>query len=370
MPESLRLNDRLATAVRTVEAAAASLPASAESPLKLMEVCGTHTMAIHRHGIPALLPPAVRLISGPGCPVCVTPAGVIDTLIQLAEIPGVVVATFGDMIKVPGSTRSLEAARAAGAQVRVVYSPLDALDLAETSADRQVVFAGVGFETTAPTMAATLLAAEERGIGNFFTVSAFKTIPGPMRALLEDEAVRLNGFLCPGHVSVVTGARVYDFIPREFGIPCVVAGFEPLDILTAIGMLLTQIRDGRAEVEIQYRGAVTWDGNRSAQALLDQVFEPTDTPWRGLGELPSSGLRLRGPYRRFDALNHFGIGMAPTVENDGCRCGEVLRGALEPAACPLFATACTPGSPVGPCMVSSEGTCAAHFKYGSPSLAR
>ncbi|MBE7560404.1 hydrogenase formation protein HypD [bacterium] len=332
--------------------------------VRLMEVCGTHTMAIYRHGLRSLFPAGLELTSGPGCPVCVTPTGVIDAAIRLARIPEVTLCTFGDMLRVPGSTSSLDAERAAGASVRVCYSSLDALDIARAQPDRQVVFAGVGFETTAPTMAATILSAEEENIANFSALVSYKTMPQPMRALLQDQTVSLEGFLCPGHVSVVTGSQIYEFIPAEFGIPCVVAGFEPHEILEGLAMLLSQLAEGRAEVEIQYKAAVVREGNPTARAVMNQVFEPVDAEWRGLGVIAGSGLALRSDYVKYDACARFGVSIPDSPPHPGCSCGDVLRGAMRPEECPLFGAACTPETPFGPCMVSSEGACAAHHKYG------
>lgn len=334
------------------------------APIRFMEVCGTHTMSIHRHGIPSLLPNKIELISGPGCPVCVTPTGIMDALYELAIKPDVILATFGDMLKVPGTRGTLESARAQGADVRVVYSSIDALTLAQETPGREVAFAGVGFETTAPTMAATLLAARESQADNFSVVAAYKTIPEPMRALLESGEVHLHGFLCPGHVSVILGSQAYEFIPVEFGIPCVVAGFEALDILKSIRMLLEQLSEGRAEVEIEYGACVKREGNRTAQALMAEVFDPCDTAWRGLGQIPHSGLCLNEEFSDYDSLKRFDITIPEVSDPAGCQCGDVLRGVKTPEDCALFGRVCTPVRPVGPCMVSTEGTCAAHFKYG------
>ena len=333
--------------------------------VRLMEVCGTHTMAIYRHGLRSLFPPGLELTSGPGCPVCVTPTGLVDAALELAR-KDVVVCTFGDMMNVPGTESSLTRERADGADVRVCYSSLDALDIAQRT-DRQVVFVGVGFETTAPTMALTILSAGERELSNFSVLTSYKTMPPPMRALLTDAEVRLDGFLCPGHVSVITGSRIYEFIPEEFGIPCVVAGFEAHEILDGIAMLLSQLADGRAEVETAYR-IVTRDGNAAAQALLARVFEPADTEWRGLGTIPGSGLALREEFAQYDACRRFDVEVRGTPPRPGCACGEILRGVKRPEDCKLFAIACTPETPYGPCMVSSEGACAAHYKYGREAV--
>jgi hydrogenase expression/formation protein HypD len=333
--------------------------------LNLMEVCGTHTVAIFRHGIRQLLPPPLSMLSGPGCPVCVTTNADIDKAIALAEQAGVTLATFGDMMKVPGSYQSLQQVKADGSDVRVVYSPRDAVCMARDNPRRPVVFLAVGFETTAPTIAAALLEAEALGLKNFYLISVHKLIPPAMRALLTAGEVRIDGFICPGHVSVVIGSQPYQFIPQQYGVPCVITGFEPLDVLQGIEMLLRQIADGRAEVEIQYRRGVRPEGNPLAWELVSRVFETSDADWRGLGCIPGSGLKLRPEYRRFDAEEAFAISPPPTKEHKGCLCGDILRGVKTPPECPLFAKACTPERPVGPCMVSSEGTCAGWYQYGS-----
>ena len=334
-------------------------------PLNLMEVCGTHTVAIFRHGIRQLLPPPLSMLSGPGCPVCVTTNADIDKAIALAEQSGVTLATFGDMMKVPGSYQSLQQVKADGSDVRVVYSPRDAVCMARDNPRRPVVFLAVGFETTAPTIAAALLEAEALGLKNFYLISVHKLIPPAMRALLAAGEVRIDGFICPGHVSVVIGSQPYQFIPQQYGVPCVITGFEPLDVLQGIEMLLRQIAEGRAEVEIQYRRGVRPEGNPLARELLSRVFETSDADWRGLGCIPGSGLKLRPEYRRFDAEEAFAISPPPAKEHKGCLCGDILRGAKTPPECPLFAATCTPERPVGPCMVSSEGTCAGWYQYGS-----
>jgi hydrogenase expression/formation protein HypD len=334
-------------------------------PLNLMEVCGTHTVAIFRHGIRQLLPPPLSMLSGPGCPVCVTTNADIDKAIALAEQPGVTLATFGDMMKVPGSYQSLQQVKADGSDVRVVYSPRDAVCMARDNPRRPVVFLAVGFETTAPTIAAALLEAEALGLKNFYLISVHKLIPPAMRALLTAGEVRIDGFICPGHVSVVIGSQPYQFISQQYGVPCVITGFEPLDVLQGIEMLLRQIADGRAEVEIQYRRGVRPEGNPLARELVSRVFETSEADWRGLGCIPGSGLKLRPEYKRFDAEEAFAIKPPPAKEHKGCLCGDILRGVKTPPECPLFAKACTPERPVGPCMVSSEGTCASWHQYGS-----
>jgi hydrogenase expression/formation protein HypD len=334
------------------------------APVNFMEVCGTHTMSIYQYGIRSLLPENVRLVSGPGCPVCVTPIGYVDKAVACVQDPANIVATFGDMLRVPGSRSSLMEARAQGADVRVVYSPLDAVALAQAHPDRRVVFLGVGFETTAPAIAASILEAARQGLSNYCVLASHKTIPLPMELLSGDPELGLSGYLCPAHVSTVIGGNAYRRLAEEFGIPCVVTGFEPADVMQGIEMLLAQVLTGKSRVEIQYSRAVSWEGNPKAQRILDLVFEPCDAVWRGLGLLPGSGLTIRPELSAFDAEQVLTIDVGEEREHPGCRCGEVLKGKLVPFDCPLFATACTPESPVGACMVSSEGTCAAAYKYG------
>jgi len=338
-------------------------------PLAFMEVCGTHTMAAFRSGLRSILPGTVRLLSGPGCPVCVTDNSFIDRAIAIASQPDVCVATFGDMIRVPGSVSSLEVARAAGADVRVVYSAMDARNLAVADSNRRVVFLGIGFETTAPGTAWTLEEAHRRGQANYGVLCAHKTMPQAMAALLAGGELRVDGFLCPGHVSVIIGSEPYEFICRKYGIPCVVAGFEPGDLLEALAALELQILDGRAAVEIQYSRSVRPEGNPAAVGLLERVFEPCDVSWRGLGTIPDSGLRIRPEFQAHDAGTWFDLLELPAPkEHPGCLCGDVLRGVRTPLDCPLFDRACTPASPVGACMVSAEGTCAAYYRYARPGI--
>ncbi|MDP2954388.1 MAG: hydrogenase formation protein HypD [Chloroflexota bacterium] len=334
-------------------------------PVQIMEVCGTHTVAIFRHGLRGLLPPQVNLLSGPGCPVCVTPNAEIDKAIALATNPKVILATFGDMMRVPGSYSSLAEAKAQGAQVRVVYSATEALEMALDNPEKAVVFFGVGFETTAPTTAACILEAERLGLKNFYFLSVHKVVPPAMKALLQSGEVRIDGFLCPGHVSAIIGSRPYEFIPRDYGIPCVIAGFEPVDILQAIAMILEMRAEGRAEVAIQYRRVVRPEGNPSALWAIARVFQVSDSEWRGLGLIPSSGLRLGLGMDRFAVEERFEIKVRPAKQVADCRCGDILRGLCPPPECRLFGTACTPEHAVGPCMVSSEGTCAAWFLYSA-----
>ena len=334
--------------------------------VQLMEVCGTHTVGLFRSGVKSLLPAKLRLISGPGCPVCVTSQGYLDAACELAERPGVTICTYGDMVRVPGRAGSLEEQRARGARVAVVYSARDALRLARRHPDRQVVFLAVGFETTAPATAATVLEAEREGVANFFILASHKLVIPAMEALVSGGEVPVDGFLCPGHVSVVIGAAAYRVIAERYGKPCVVAGFEPRQMLEGILHLARQVAAGEARVENVYGVAVTDEGNAVARRVVDAVFEPAPAVWRAIGTLPASGLELREPYRRFDAAAHFGVAIGPDVSPPGCRCGDVIQGKATPADCALFGVACTPMKPVGPCMVSSEGTCAAWFKYQRP----
>ncbi|MDR2491870.1 MAG: hydrogenase formation protein HypD [Coriobacteriales bacterium] len=331
--------------------------------VRLMEVCGTHTVAIARSGFRSVLPSEIQLVSGPGCPVCVTANADIDRVIALTHVPGVVVATFGDMVRVPGSTSSLQQRKAEGAAVEVVYSPLDALRLAQNSPDTPVVFVGVGFETTTPLVAATIERASALGLQNFSVLAVHKRVPPALEALATSDEVALDALILPGHVSTILGAGPYEFVASEFGIPGCITGFEPLDVLQGVAQLLEQLLEGRASIEIAYRRAVMRDGNPTALAAIDRVFEVCDAEWRGLGAIPGSGCCVRDDYADFDADRRFCIVPEPTVEPRGCRCGDVLRGVMAPSACPLFGTACTPVSPIGPCMVSSEGSCAAHYRY-------
>lgn len=333
-------------------------------PVNFMEVCGTHTMSIYQYGIRSLLPGNVRLVSGPGCPVCVTPVGYVDQAIACSADPNNIVTTFGDMLRVPGSFSSLMEERAKGADIRIVYSPLDAVALAQGNPERRVIFLGVGFETTAPAIAASILDAARRNLANYCVLASHKTMPVPMEILTADPELNLSGYLCPAHVSTVIGGNAYKPLAEKYRIPCVVTGFEPADVMQGIEMLLAQRLSGQSRVEIQYSRAVTWEGNSKAMAILERVFTPCDTAWRGLGVLPGSGLAIRNELAAFDAVKVLALNLPEGKENPACRCGEVLKGKLSPFDCPLFATACTPEAPVGACMVSSEGTCAAAYKYG------
>ena len=334
---------------------------------RLMEFCGSHTVAIFKHGIRQLLPPGVEMMSGPGCPVCVTDNADIDKAIALAGLPDVILCSFGDMLKVPGSNSSLQQAKAEGADVRIVYSTMDALEIARRNPEKGVIFLGVGFETTIPTIAASVLAAEAGAIDNYHVFSLGKLCPPVMKALLDAGEVKIDGIICPGHVSAIIGSRPYEFIPRDYGIACVVSGFEPVDILLAVDMLIAQIEAGLPAVEIAYRRGVTPEGNQRAQQLMEQVFDRCPARWRGVGQVPQSGLRLKEKYRRFNAELAFPVEPGPTREPKGCRCGEVLRGVAKPTDCQLFRSVCTPERPVGPCMVSYEGACSSYYLYGDDS---
>ncbi len=349
---------------RLAHALAERIHQRARKPMRLMEFCGGHTHAILRFGIRQALPSTVEMLSGPGCPVCVTAAADLDRAIAMAGVPGVILATFGDMIRVPGSRESLQQAKARGADVRIVYSPLDAVRLAEQNPSRPVIFLGVGFETTAPGVAASILDAHARGIGNYYVLCLHKLTPPATRAILDSGEVNLSGILGPGHVTTVIGTEAWEFLPREYGVPVAIAGFEPLDILRGIAMLVDQIAAGEPRVDNAYSRSVLPEGNRAALDTMNRVFEVADAEWRGLGVLPSSGLRMRAEFRAHDAARAFPVDVPPSRERPGCRCGDVLRGVLAPSACPLFRKVCTPENPIGPCMVSAEGACAAYYQFG------
>ncbi|OBB36653.1 MULTISPECIES: hydrogenase formation protein HypD [unclassified Mycobacterium] len=336
-----------------------------DDEFKFMEVCGGHTHTIYRHGIEHLLPETVELVHGPGCPVCVIPMGRVDDAMWLAEQPDVIFTTFGDMMRVPGSRGNLIEAKARGADVRFVYSPLDALKIALDNPDKRVVFFAVGFETTAPSTAVTLVRAKALGVGNFSVFCNHVTIVPPIKAILESPDLRLSGFLGPGHVSTVVGLRPYRFVPDVYGKPIVVAGFEPLDILASVHMLLQQIRDGRCEVENQYTRVVRPEGNTQALKLMAQTFElRPHFEWRGLGFISQSALRLHPDYADFDAERTFAMPGVRVADPKACQCGEVLKGVIKPWECKVFGTACTPETPIGTCMVSPEGACAAYYNFG------
>ncbi len=341
------------------------LHAEARAPLTVMEVCGTHTVAIARSGLRELLPEHIRLISGPGCPVCVTDDHDLDQVWALALQEGVILATFGDMMRVPGTRGSLQEAKGRGADVRVVYSATDALALARENPAAEVVFLGVGFETTVPTVAVAVEQALAEGLENFSVFSLHKLVPPVLEALLEDPEVRIDAFINPGHVCTIIGSTPFEFVAAKYRKPCVITGFEPVDILEALLMIVRQHAEGRAEVEIQYRRAVRPEGNPVARAYIDKYFMPAAARWRGLGVVPASGLELRPEYRALDARTRFPLAVEPGRRPRGCSCGEVLKGVKLPYECPLFGKACTPARPVGPCMVSSEGSCAAYYRYGA-----
>jgi hydrogenase expression/formation protein HypD len=346
--------------------AARRLKRLAPGPVALMEVCGTHTMAVARFGLKSLLPPQVGLLSGPGCPVCVTAPADLDAFLGLGSLPKTVLASFGDMLRVPGTTTSLERQRAAGAEVRLLYSPFDAVDLARKDPDRHVVFFGVGFETTLPATALAIQTAAAQDLDNFSVFCVHKTMPAALRALLASGEVKVSGLLLPGHVSTIIGAAAYAFIPEEFKVPGAVTGFEPLDLMLGIEALLRQIAAGVARVDNVYTRAVPTLPNPRAREILAEVFAPGDAEWRGLGVIPGSGVSIREKYGRYDARARFPeiLAQVPPPRPSACRCGEVLRGALAPKQCPLFGDKCTPADPLGPCMVSSEGACAAVYRFG------
>ncbi|MBN2467107.1 MAG: hydrogenase formation protein HypD [Deltaproteobacteria bacterium] len=333
--------------------------------IRLMEFCGGHTVAIMKHGLRQLLSPRVELLSGPGCPVCVTANRDLDKAIALARHPDVILTTFGDMLRVPGSRTSLQKVRAEGGDVRIVYSATDAVEIARNHPEKSVVFLGIGFETTAPTIASSMREAQENNIANYYVHSLHKLCPPVMKALLDSGETKLDGILCPGHVSAVIGSHPYEFIPRDYGVACAIAGFEPLDILLAVEMLVEQIESQRPAVEIAYRRGVKAEGNRTAQEVLESVFETDAAKWRGIGVIPASGLTIREKYQNMDAERMFSPAIDPPVEQKGCICGDILRGVRTPYDCSLYGTHCTPEQPIGPCMVSSEGACAAYYLYGA-----
>jgi hydrogenase expression/formation protein HypD len=328
-----------------------------EKPIKIMEVCGSHTMAIGHWGIRKLLPETISLISGPGCPVCVTPSSVIDSLIELKDVT---IATFGDLVRVPGEKGNLEQARANGLDVRMVYSPMEAL---EFSKEKETVFIGIGFETTIPGIVYTILEAFKRNLKNFSVLPAFKLVPPALDALLSSEDTDINGFILPGHVSVIIGSEAYDLLPEKFGIGGVVTGFEPLDILIGIKKLTNQIKINQPTIENEYSRVVKKEGNKQAQKIIKKVLKVEDALWRALGWIPNSGMGIKEEYQDFDATKKYNIKVAESKEKTGCRCGDVLKGNIIPPECPLFEKVCKPNNPIGPCMVSSEGSCAAYYKY-------
>lgn len=335
-------------------------------PVRLMEVCGTHTVAIFKQGIRDVIPKEISLLSGPGCPVCVTAIKDVDVAIAIAKMNGNILSTFGDMMRVPGSKQSFFQAQAEGANIRIVYSPMDALKLALENRDRKVIFFATGFETTSPSIAGTLYEAEKAGAQNFYIYSTHKLVPPALKALLDSGEVRIDGLLLPGHVCTITGCSPYEFVASDYRVPSVITGFDAEDILQGIMMLLEQIASNRPAVEIQYKRAVTMEGNQKAVSLINEYFEPCDANWRGIGVIPQSGLKLKNKYGRWDATKQFDIDVPEAQEPKACQCGLVLRGIKIPTDCPLFGRTCTPERPVGACMVSSEGSCAAYYKYGKP----
>ncbi len=333
-------------------------------PVTFMEVCGGHTMSIQKFGIPSLLPETINLISGPGCPVCVTDRKYIDQAIAYCRMPGTIIATYGDLIRVPGSTSSLDREKSQGKDVRVVYSVLDALSIAEKNRDKNIIFLGIGFETTTPGSAVGIITAKSKKIDNFFVFSAHKVMPPAMAALI-DEDVKIDGYIGPGHVTVIAGIDIYRFIPEKYKLGVVISGFEPTDLLQTILMLVKQVEENRPAVEIQYLRAVKPEGNLKAQKMTDEVFELRDDWWRGLGVLKKSGLKIKEEYKNYDAEACFDVEVEPTRIDKACICGEVLKGIARPPDCKLFGKACTPYDPVGPCMVSSEGACQAYYRYNN-----
>ncbi len=335
-----------------------------DGKISFMEVCGTHTMAISRAGIRDILPEKIKLISGPGCPVCVTSQSDIDKMIGIADRDDVIITTFGDMIRVPGSNRkSLERKKADGADIRIVYSPVQAVDIAEKHPDKKVIFLAVGFETTAPAIAGAVLEAEKKKVSNFALYPANKVIPPAMKALVMDRQVGVKGFICPGHVSVITGSTIYEFLARDYRIPCVIAGFEPVDIVISLYRLLLQLYEKRSEVEIEYSPWVKSEGNVKAREITYKIFKPCHARWRGIGIIEDSGLTLKEEFSHRDATKLSKTEIPEASDPAGCRCGEVLKGLIRPCECELFRHVCTPVNPMGPCMVSTEGSCSVYYKY-------
>ena len=339
------------------------IQAVSKKKLRLMEVCGTHTMSIFRHGIRSVLPEGISLLSGPGCPVCVTAQKDIDAFVAFSRLDNVIVTTFGDLIKVPGSSSSLGKEKAGGADVRIVYSVFDAVNIARENKEKEVVFCGVGFETTIPTIAAGILMGIQEKLDNFSIYSANKLTPPALAALMETDGVKIDGFILPGHVSVITGTNAYRDTFENYNIPSVISGFEPIDILNAILLLIQQNEVGKPALENGYPRAVSDQGNEKAKLIMNQVFEVCNATWRGIGDIPLSGMSLKKEYEKFDAAIKFGMDMPDMPEPKGCACGEILMGLKTPEQCGLYKKKCTPMTPVGPCMVSSEGSCAAFYRY-------
>ncbi len=347
-----KLIDKVASEIR-----AAIYPARTYN---FMEVCGTHTMAIFRFGLKSILPDNINLISGPGCPVCVTPNEFLDKAIALANRDDVIVTTFGDMMRVPGSYSSLEKEKAKGASIRMVYSTEDAIDIAKKNPSKEIVFLGIGFETTVPTVAQSIIRAKEEGIKNYSVLCGHKTMPQVLKTLVSDKRINVDGFLLPGHVTAVIGTRPYEFLARQYKKRCVAAGFEPLDVMQAILMLIKQ---ETPKIELQYTRIITKNGNALAKKAIERVFQKISSVWRGIGKIKDSGLKIRARYSEFDAENRFDIKIKPPRENKSCLCGKVVMGLVTPPECKLFGRACKPENPIGACMVSSEGTCATYYKY-------
>ncbi len=355
--------------IRRIESLIPEIPLTRQRPLQLMEFCGGHTHTIFRYGIEQMLPDAIELVHGPGCPVCVLPMGRVDDCVALAERPDVIFTTFGDAMRVPGSQKSLLQAKAEGADVRMVYSPMDALALARKHPDRQVIFFALGFETTMPSTALTVLQAEREGIDNFSLFCNHITTVPTIKAILDSPDMQIDGFLAPGHVSMVVGEKPFHFVAEHYGKPIVITGFEPLDILHSLWMLLRQLADGRRAVENQYARVVRPDGNRAGLAAVSRVFELREFfEWRGLGSIDHSGVRMRDEYARFDAERRFAVPNIRIADPKACQCGEVLKGVIKPWECKVFGTACTPETPMGALMVSSEGACAAYYNFGRIDL--
>jgi hydrogenase expression/formation protein HypD len=341
------------------------IKSTSKKKIRLMEVCGTHTVSIFRSGIRSVLPENISLLSGPGCPVCVTDQREIDIFIELSKRDDVIVTTFGDLLKVPGTDSSLIKERANGKDIRIVYSVMDAIQIAKKTPDKNVVFFGVGFETTAPTIAASILTAQQEGIENFYVFSAHKLVPPALNALMNTDGVKIDGFLLPGHVSVVIGTNAYRQFFNEYRLPCAIAGFEPADILQGILSLIEQIESEKPDLVNTYKRVVSSDGNRKAMQIMLNVFDITDASWRGIGLIPESGLRIKDKFRKYNAEEKFVFSPPPSQTIKGCECGKILTGLLTPPECPLYKKTCTPEYPVGPCMVSTEGTCAAFYRYSS-----
>ena len=367
--DEFRDSEKAQSLKHEIHALAERIGRTPEKPLLLMEFCGGHTHAIFRYGIEQMLPDSIEMVHGPGCPVCVLPMGRVDDCVALAERPGVIFATFGDAMRVPGSRKSLLQAKADGADIRMVYSPLDALALARKNPGHEVIFFGLGFETTMPSTALTVLQAEKEGIRNFSLFCNHITTIPTIKAILDSPDMKIDGFLAPGHVSMVIGAQPFDFVAGDYARPIVITGFEPLDILQSIWMLLKQLAEGRCEVENQYSRVVPTAGNRAALEAISKVFEIREFfEWRGLGSIDHSGVRIREAYADFDAERKFQVPNLQIADPKSCQCGEVVKGVIKPWECKIFGTACTPETPMGALMVSSEGACAAYFSYGSVSI--